>query len=146
MINIKKTTDLYPSPLLDKELIPCPDCGAGYVESGPRPGLLMFTAKQYQVKCLVCWAKGKKANTARKAINNWNDGLITSKYSIDNANCAERLKQLRDERGLSQRALAEKANLSKFTIGHIELNKSVPKRETLEKLASALGVSMSALN
>lgn len=51
----------------------------------------------------------------------------------------------RQNLGLSQRALANKANLSKFFIGDIELGRRNPTLKSLLKLSGALGVSVSGL-
>jgi transcriptional regulator with XRE-family HTH domain len=53
-----------------------------------------------------------------------------------------RLRQLREQKGLSVRALAEKAGVDFSAINRIELGKSTPKLSTLEKLAKTLGVSI----
>lgn len=55
---------------------------------------------------------------------------------------ATRIKELREKKNLSQRALAKKAGISSSHIEHIESGyiKS-PTFATLEKIADALGVS-----
>ena len=55
------------------------------------------------------------------------------------------LKQLRDERFLSQRELAMLAGVSPTTVLSIERNETEPQRRTIRKLASALGVEPSKL-
>jgi XRE family transcriptional regulator, fatty acid utilization regulator len=57
----------------------------------------------------------------------------------------DELRRIRKERGLSQQRLADLANVDKVTIVHIENGKTSPKVETLEKLASALGVELADL-
>lgn len=57
---------------------------------------------------------------------------------------AGRLRQLREEAGLSQKALAEKAGLVTSAIGHLEQGLRKPTWETVLALARALGVSCSA--
>lgn len=52
-----------------------------------------------------------------------------------------RITKLREKRGLSQRGLAIKANVSNSTISRIENNQSIPYGQTLENLAKALEVS-----
>jgi transcriptional regulator with XRE-family HTH domain len=52
-----------------------------------------------------------------------------------------RLRALREKKGLSLRALADKAGITFASINRIELGKTSPRFETLEKLAKALGVS-----
>jgi transcriptional regulator with XRE-family HTH domain len=57
----------------------------------------------------------------------------------------QELREIRNVRGLSQRALADKANVDKLTIIHAEQGKKHPHAETLEKLAKALEVSVADL-
>ena len=51
-----------------------------------------------------------------------------------------RLRTIRSARGLSLKRLAEIANVSKLTVIRIEAGRTSPRRETLGKLAQALGV------
>ena len=53
-----------------------------------------------------------------------------------------RLRQAREKAGLSLRALADRAGVDFSTIYRIEAGDTVPKLDTLEKLAKALGVSV----
>lgn len=54
-----------------------------------------------------------------------------------------RIKEIREERGLTQEELANKANVSRATLSEIENNpQKKPTIRTLEKLASALGVTL----
>jgi transcriptional regulator with XRE-family HTH domain len=54
----------------------------------------------------------------------------------------ENLRRIREERGLSQRALADRAGVVKSTIYEAEAGRHIPRIQTLEKLADALGVSL----
>lgn len=54
---------------------------------------------------------------------------------------AERLKSLRQELGLTQKELADRANLAISCISMIELGKREPSANTLLSLSNALGVS-----
>jgi transcriptional regulator with XRE-family HTH domain len=54
----------------------------------------------------------------------------------------ENLRRIRKERRLSQRALADRAGVVKSTIYEAEAGKHIPRIQTLEKLADALGVSI----
>jgi len=54
----------------------------------------------------------------------------------------DEVRRIRNERGLSQRRLAELAGVNKVTLVHIETGKSSPNVETLEKLAAALEVEV----
>ncbi len=53
-----------------------------------------------------------------------------------------RLPAVRKKKGLSLRQLAEKSGVAFGAINRIELGKTTPRLETLERLAKALGVSV----
>jgi transcriptional regulator with XRE-family HTH domain len=57
---------------------------------------------------------------------------------------AGRLKELREQAGLTQQQLADKAGLSKFGISDLEQGRRIPGWDTVLALASALGVSTDA--
>jgi transcriptional regulator with XRE-family HTH domain len=57
---------------------------------------------------------------------------------------ASRLKQLRQQAGLTQEQLAYRAGVSGSTIRHFEQGLREPTYSTLRKLAEALGVSLAA--
>jgi uncharacterized Tic20 family protein len=56
-------------------------------------------------------------------------------------NLAQKLKELRNRKGLSQEVLAEDSGLSLRTIQRIENNETVPRGDTLKRLAIALDTS-----
>jgi transcriptional regulator with XRE-family HTH domain len=56
-----------------------------------------------------------------------------------------RLKKLREAKGMSQAALAEKADLSRGYLLRLEAGRQDPTLGTLERLAKALGVSLKKL-
>ena len=56
------------------------------------------------------------------------------------ATSGEKIKQLRSDRGLTQRQLSEKSGVIETTIRKYELGTQNPKMENLQKLAGALGV------
>ena len=60
---------------------------------------------------------------------------------MNNLNLAERVKELRNRKGMSQELLAEASVLSLRTIQRIENNETVPRGDTLKRLAVALGTS-----
>ena len=62
----------------------------------------------------------------------------------EDVNVGERIRELRTSTGLSIRALAEASNLNVNTLSMIENNKSSPSVSTLQQLAAALGVHLSA--
>lgn len=57
---------------------------------------------------------------------------------------AIRLREMREERGISMRTLATKSGLSANALSMIERSKTSPSVSTLYKLADALGVSITA--
>jgi len=57
----------------------------------------------------------------------------------------ERIRQFRAERGLQQRQLAEKADLTPSMVSQIESGRLTPSLHTLGKIAPALGVSIASL-
>ncbi|KHO39104.1 DNA-binding protein [Clostridium tetani] len=57
----------------------------------------------------------------------------------------EKIQKLRKEKNLSLRALAEKAGISKSTLSDIENGNTNPTTNTLNKLATALNVSLEDL-
>jgi transcriptional regulator with XRE-family HTH domain len=61
----------------------------------------------------------------------------------ENSSIGHRLRILRQERELSQRALAEQASVSPNAISLIERDEISPSVSTLQRLATALGVKMS---
>ena len=59
------------------------------------------------------------------------------------ASIARKLRELREQRGMSLRDLAKKAGVSQTAVWHIEAGKTEkPSAETLQKLARALGVNV----
>jgi DNA-binding XRE family transcriptional regulator/quercetin dioxygenase-like cupin family protein len=59
-------------------------------------------------------------------------------------NIGERLRELREERNTSMRALAKKSGLSANALSMIERGKASPSVSTLYKLAEALGISITS--
>jgi len=57
-----------------------------------------------------------------------------------NTRIARRVRELRDARGLSLDALAERSKVGRSTISLIERAESSPTAVVLDKLAAALGV------
>lgn len=55
------------------------------------------------------------------------------------------LRQFRDRKGWSQEMLAEQSDLNRSYVGELERGQAIASLITLEKLASAFGVSMSHL-
>jgi transcriptional regulator with XRE-family HTH domain len=53
------------------------------------------------------------------------------------------IRNLREQRGLSQEALSELATLSRSFLGEIERGEAIPSLETLQKLSDALGEKLS---
>jgi len=59
-------------------------------------------------------------------------------------NVASRLRELREARGISMRALATKSGLSANALSMIERGKTSPSVSTLYKLADALGIAITS--
>ena len=59
---------------------------------------------------------------------------------------SDKLKQLRKEKGLTQRELAEKLGLGKSAIGMYESGKRTPAFETLEMICDFFNVNMDLLS
>jgi transcriptional regulator with XRE-family HTH domain len=59
---------------------------------------------------------------------------------------AERLRELRHERGLSQPDLSERSGVAVSTIRQFEYGRREPTYGTLVKLAAGLGVSLAAFD
>lgn len=57
----------------------------------------------------------------------------------------ENIRRIREERGMSQRALADRAGVVKSTIYEAEAGRHIPRIQTLEKIANALGVEIADL-
>lgn len=57
----------------------------------------------------------------------------------------KRLKELREEKGLTQQQLGELVNLSQQTIGHYEVGRAKPDPDTLEKFADLFFCSVDYL-
>jgi uncharacterized Tic20 family protein len=60
---------------------------------------------------------------------------------MNDLNLSQRVKELRNRKGISQENLAEESGLSLRTIQRIENNETVPRGDTLKKLAIALDTS-----
>jgi transcriptional regulator with XRE-family HTH domain len=62
-----------------------------------------------------------------------------------NARIARRVRALRDARGLSLEALADRSGVSRSNISLIERSESSPTAAVLDKLAAAFGVTLGSL-
>ena len=58
---------------------------------------------------------------------------------------SENIRRIRKEKGLTQFALAEKANISEVTIKSVELCLNWPSEKTLAQLANALDIDIAKL-
>jgi transcriptional regulator with XRE-family HTH domain len=56
-----------------------------------------------------------------------------------------KLRQLRDEKGMSQAALAKKARISREHLGRLEAGRYDPSVGVVQRLAKALAVSLTEL-
>src|SRR5512132_2962099 len=66
------------------------------------------------------------------------------KQDAVSVNIGERLRELREARNISMRALATRSGLSATALSMIERGKASPSVSTLYKLADALGVSITS--
>ncbi|MDY6867008.1 MAG: helix-turn-helix transcriptional regulator [Chloroflexota bacterium] len=119
----------------DRELSDCPECHAKPNDPGRNvgPTVLAFTQRKFRAVCLACQYKTNPANTQQGAIDNWNAGSSVNM-----------LKELRNDRGWTQKELAERAGLATITIHQAEKDSMKPSRETRCKIAKALGVGIHA--
>jgi transcriptional regulator with XRE-family HTH domain len=58
---------------------------------------------------------------------------------------ANRIKELRDQKGISQEELAHRAGLSRTGMGFLETGKRWPRLDTLMKVARGLNVTVDEL-
>ena len=58
---------------------------------------------------------------------------------------ANRIKELRDRKGISQEELAHRAGLSRTGMGFLETGKRWPRLDTLMKVAQGLNVTVDEL-
>ena len=58
---------------------------------------------------------------------------------------AEQIKQYRKKAGLTQQELADKAGITRVSVGKYETDRTVPSVETGQKIAVALGITMDTL-
>lgn len=65
---------------------------------------------------------------------------------MDSGNFGLRLKELREQAGLTQPQLADRAKLSKAGVADLEQGRREPSWSTVQALCAALGVSCEAFN
>jgi transcriptional regulator with XRE-family HTH domain len=58
---------------------------------------------------------------------------------------AKRIKELRDQKGISQEELAHRAGLSRTGMGFLETGKRWPRLDTLMKVADGLNIAVDEL-
>lgn len=63
----------------------------------------------------------------------------------DMKTCGDKIKIYRNQQKLTQKQLAEKAGVATISIQQYELNTRRPKIETLQKIATALNVSIDSI-
>lgn len=70
-------------------------------------------------------------------------------HKMENIDClkqfAQRVKKLREEQGISQEKLAERANLHRTYIGMVERLERNPSLICIHKIANGLGVHITEL-
>jgi len=65
--------------------------------------------------------------------------------TMDKKTTAEKVREIRKERGLYQHELAARAKLSVQTVRNVEAGRHEPELPTLRKIAKALGVPLADL-
>jgi len=65
--------------------------------------------------------------------------------TMDEKTTAEKVREIRKERGLYQHELAARAKLSVQTVRNVEAGRHEPELPTLRKIAKALGVPLADL-
>lgn len=85
--------------------------------------------------------KSRRQRLDNKAVNQPQAKINHAGADLDIGNC---LRKLRAERGLSIRSLAEQAGLNANTLSLIENSKSSPSVSTLQQIAGALDVPITA--
>jgi transcriptional regulator with XRE-family HTH domain len=84
------------------------------------------------------------SNRHEKANDQRGDALKTVAGLVPEVNVGDSLRTLREERGLSIRSLAERSGLAVNTLSLIENRKTSPSVSTLQRLAVALDVPITA--
>jgi transcriptional regulator with XRE-family HTH domain len=82
-------------------------------------------------------------NNLRISANKRNSVALYKQDAVS-VNIGERLRELREARNISMRALASKSGLSANALSMIERGKASPSVSTLYKLADALGISITS--
>src|SRR5512138_1155413 len=72
------------------------------------------------------------------------DKMALFEHDAVSVNIGERLRELREARNISMRALATRSGLSANALSMIERGKASPSVSTLYKLADALGISITS--
>jgi len=93
-----------------------------------RPGINYTIIFTYE----LWYASGEYDHSVRKDTNNWEVSMCV----------AERLRQFRDYRKLSQGDLEKRSGLKRCYISRVEHGHTVPSVETFEKLARGLEVPL----
>jgi transcriptional regulator with XRE-family HTH domain len=91
----------------------------------------------------VSTARPKRLRTNQEAFRTAASPLVEASNSPQ-VNVGQRLRELRNRHRLSLRALAEKSGLNPNTLSLIENGKSSPSVATLQQMAAALGVPITA--
>ena len=124
------------NPDRDRELKPCPKCGAAYNIPGRRAGptCLTFAAKSHAVVCLNCFAHSLPGETQDEAIINHNEGK--TRVSI---------RKRREELGLSIPEAAKVAEVNASSWKEWETGIRDYTQDSRRKIAKALGVKAEEL-
>jgi transcriptional regulator with XRE-family HTH domain len=71
--------------------------------------------------------------------------IRVSKTTVSYAKLGRKIQKLRKSMGLTQEEFAEKLNISRTHMGHIEQGRKQPSLELLQRIAKKLGVKVNEL-
>jgi DNA-binding XRE family transcriptional regulator len=89
----------------------------------------------------MCFFAGIFAKKAKSLMVVYNALMET----MEKKTTAERVREIRKEKGLYQHEVAARARLSVQTVRNVEAGRHEPELPTLRKIAGALGVPLSEL-
>ena len=68
--------------------------------------------------------------------------MLVSKTTLIHQKIAEKIREIRKERGVTQESLAHQASLNRAYIGYIERGERKPSVDTLHKISKVLKVDL----
>lgn len=109
--------------------------------------MVTITKQEYDRLCAAAedLADLKAYDSAIAALNRGEDELVPAEFFNRLLNGENALRVYRELRGYTQAALAERADVSRATVGEIEISRKTGSIKTLRRLADALGVTVDDL-